>query len=58
MRATNDKILTIDTSGTNNRHTKLAGEFINPTNLRCNAGSLFLVEGATINREGSPTNQS
>lgn len=57
VRVMSGQTLTINKSGTNNRHTKLAGEFVNPTTLTCGgAGVLFLQEsGSTVNVAGANT---
>ena len=51
------KTLTINRSGTNNRHTKLAGAFINPTTFMCSGtGVQFLQNGGSnVNVEGANT---
>jgi hypothetical protein len=38
------KTLLIDKSGTANRHTKINGEFVNPTEFYCEQNSLFKLE--------------
>ena len=57
VHVTNGRTLTINKSGTNNRHTQLAGEFINPTTFTCEgAGVLFLQDGSsTVNVAGAKT---
>ena len=56
MHVLSGKTLTINTSGTNNRHTLRNGDFINPTSLTCASNSLFLLDGgATVALEGDDT---
>ena len=51
------KTLVINRSRTNNRHTKLAGDFINPTTFTCGGdGVMFLQNsGSTVSVEGPRT---
>ncbi|MBF9223943.1 LamG-like jellyroll fold domain-containing protein [Hymenobacter ruricola] len=57
VHVTSGGVLTINKSGTNNRETKVAGEFINPTTLTCaGPGIQFLQDGAsTVSVEGDKT---
>ena len=51
------KTLTINRSGTNNRHTKLAGSFINPTTFVCGGTNVLFLQnsGSTVSVEGAKT---
>lgn len=53
----NGKTLTINKSGTNNRHTQLAGEFTNPTTFTCGGGGVMFLQnsGSTVNVAGAKT---